>query len=95
MSKTHFYDRHGEILNERQHKVVARIFREGRAGFAGGLSAKNYGSIAKCSAATATRDLAAMRDMGALVSHGRGRGIRYEISYPELPSAARTIGQRR
>lgn len=86
LDKTRFQDRYGDRLNKRQRKVIARVFSEGRAGFAGGLSARNYVSIAKCSPATATRDLAALRDMGALVSHGRGRGLRYAISYPEPPS---------
>ena len=86
LDQTRFRDRYGDRLNERQRKVIARVFAEGRAGFAGGLSAKNYVSIAKCSPATATRDLAALRDMGALVSHGRGRGLRYAISYPGPPS---------
>lgn len=86
LDKTRFHDRYGDRLNERQRKVIARVFAEGRAGFAGGLSAKNYVSIAKCSPATATRDLAALRDMGALVSFGRGRGLRYGISYPEHPT---------
>ena len=83
LDKTRFYDSHGEQLNERQAKVIARIFEEGRAGFKGGLSARNYVSIAKCSPATATRDLAKLRAMGALVSHGQGRGTRYKIAYPE------------
>ena len=95
LGKTRFYDRYGEKLNGRQHKVIARLFAEGRSGFAGGLSAKNYGSIAKCSPATATRDLAALRDMGALVSYGQARGLRYEIAYPEPPSVARNLGRGR
>lgn len=33
------------------------MFREGTAGFKGGLSAENYIAIAKTSRATATRDL--------------------------------------
>ena len=86
LDKTRFHDRYGDRLNERQRKVIARVFAQGRAGFAGGLSAKNYVSITKCSPATATRDLAALRDIGALVPHGRGRGRRYLISYPEPPS---------
>ena len=85
LDKTRFYYRYGDRMSERQRKVIARVFAEGCAGFEGGLSAKNYVSIAKCSSATATRDLAALRDMGALVSHGLGRGIRYAISYPERP----------
>lgn len=82
IDKSRFHDRFDGRLNGRQRKVIARVFAEGRAGFAGGLSAKNYVAIAKCSPATATRDLAALRDMGALVSHGQGRGRRYEIRTP-------------
>ncbi len=88
LDKTRFFDCHGNKMNERQNKVIARIFEEGRAGFKGGLSAKNYVSIAKCSPATATRDLAELRDMGALVSHGQGRSTRYDISYPERRQTA-------
>ncbi len=83
IDKTRFYDSYGDRLNGRQGKVVARIFREGRSGFEGGLSAKNYVAIAKCSPATATRDLAGLRDMGAMVSRGQGRGTRYDIVLPE------------
>ena len=86
LDKTRFHDRYGDRLNERQRKVIAHVFAQGRAGFAGGLSARNYVSIAKCSPATATRDLAALRGMGALVSSGRGRSLRYEISCPGPPS---------
>lgn len=68
-------------MNERQTKAMERMFREGRAGFKGGMSAKKYRAITKCPATTATRDLAALRDMGALVSRGAGRGTRYEISH--------------
>ena len=95
LGKTRFYERHGERLNERQRKVTARIFREGRAGFVGGLSRKNYASIARCSPATAARDLADLQNMGALVSHGQGRSTRYEISCPEPSAVARTVGRSR
>jgi Fic family protein len=40
-----------EKLNSRQEKVLLRVFAEGVDGFKGGLSAKNYISIAKCSRA--------------------------------------------
>ncbi len=86
LDKTRFHDRYGDRLNERQRKVIARVFAQGRTGLAGGLSARNYVSIARCSPATATRDLAALRDMGALVSSGRGRALRYEVSCPGPPS---------
>lgn len=95
LAKTRFYDRYGDRLNERQRKVTARIFREGRAGFAGGLSRRNYATIARCSPATAARDLADLLNLGALVSHGRGRSTRYEIACPEPSAVARTVGQSR
>ena len=91
LGKTRFYDRYGERLNARQRKVTARIFREGRAGFAGGLSRKNYASIAKCSTATATRDLANLLEMGAMVSYGEGRSVRYEVSCPEPPALSELL----
>ena len=93
LDKTRFYDLYDARLNARQRKVIARIFREGRRGFAGGLSRKNYATIAGCSAATAARDLVAMLNMGALVSHGQGRSTRYEISCPEPSAVARNVGR--
>lgn len=42
-------------FNERQSKVIARMFREGIDGFKGGLSAENHIKIRKTSRATATR----------------------------------------
>lgn len=92
LGKTRFYDLYGERLNARQRKVTARIFREGRAGFVGGLSRKNYATIARCSPATAARDLADLKDMGALISLGQGRSTRYEISCPEPSAVAWTVG---
>ena len=57
VAKAKFYERLRGKLNERQDKVVARMFREGIDGFEGGLSAEKYISIAKTSRATTTRDL--------------------------------------
>jgi len=36
IQKTKFHDRFRGQLNERQEKVIARIFKEGTAGFKGG-----------------------------------------------------------
>lgn len=88
LNKARFYESCADRLNDRQAKAIARVFAEGRKGFTGGLTGKNYMAITKCSQSTATRDLAELRDMGALVSHGQGRGTRYEISFPEPPQAA-------
>ena len=43
---------HRGTLNQRQEKVVARMFREGIDGFKGGLSAENYISITGTSRAS-------------------------------------------
>lgn len=80
IQKAKFYDRFRDRLNERQEKVVARIFKEGTAGFKGGLSAENYISITSTSRATATRDLQQLVEIGALIRTGERRHTRYSIA---------------
>jgi Fic family protein len=79
VAKAKFYQRHRGTLNERQEKVVARLFREGIDGFEGGLSAANYIGISKTSRATATRDLQDLLDRGALTKTGELRHTRYHL----------------
>ncbi len=79
IQKTKFYDRFRGKLNERQEKVIARIFKEGTAGFKGGLSAENYISITNTSRATATRDLQHLVEIGALTRTGERRHTRYSL----------------
>jgi Fic family protein len=67
-------------LNERQEKVLARMFKEGIDGFKGGLSAENYISIAKTSRATTTRDLQDLLQKGALTKTGELRHTRYHLN---------------
>jgi Fic family protein len=64
-------------INPRQEKVLLRMFAKGLDGFVGGLSAENYIAITKASRATATRDLADLVRMGALVKTGELRHTRY------------------
>ncbi|MBO9198448.1 Fic family protein [Rhizobium sp. 16-449-1b] len=77
--KAKFYDRFRGQLSGRQEKVVARIFREGIAGFKGGLSAENYISITAVSRATATRDLQQLVAIGAFTRTGERRHTRYTL----------------
>lgn len=84
IAKTKFYDRYKGQLNERQEKVIARIFREGIDGFKGGLSAENYITITDTSRATATRDLQDLLEMGALERTGERRYTRYSLSIQSL-----------
>jgi Fic family protein len=82
LAKIRLYDRLRGQLNERQDKVLARMFREGIDGFTGGLSAENYVRIVQAARATATRDLQDMVKKGALVSIGKLRHTRYHLNIP-------------
>ena len=68
-------------MNSRQEKALLRVLREGVDGFAGGLSAQNYMSITRTSAATARRDLSNLVALGALVRTGEKRGTRYWLQF--------------
>jgi Fic family protein len=77
IAKVHFFAKHTQHLNERQMKVLLRMFEEGIEGFKGGLSAKNYQSIVQTSPATATRDLLELVGRRALLRTGELKGTRY------------------
>lgn len=79
IEKTKFYDFFRDRFNDRQAKVIDRIFKAGTAGFEGGLSAEKYLSITKTSRATATRDLQDLVGMGAFSKTGNGKGTRYHL----------------
>ena len=85
LAKTKLCEKLRDQLNERQEKVIARMFREGIDGFKGGLSAENYTSITQTSRATATRDLRDLLNKGALTKTGELRHTRY---YLNLSAAA-------
>jgi Fic family protein len=80
IDKTKLYDRLRGHLNDRQEKVLSRMFREGLEGFKGGLSAENYIKISGASRATATRDLSDLVAKGALVSEGALKHTRYYLN---------------
>ncbi|MGM5000123.1 Fic family protein [Tardiphaga sp. 538_B7_N1_4] len=80
VAKAKFYETYRDQLNERQSKVIARMFKEGIDGFKGGLSADNYIKIADTSRATATRDLQDLVEKGALTKTGELRHTRYALN---------------
>lgn len=80
VAKAKFYATFKGQFNERQDKVVARMFKEGIDGFKGGLSADNYIRIADTSRATATRDLQDLVEKGALTKTGELRHTRYALN---------------
>lgn len=88
IGKARFYERFRSRFNERQEKVVARMFREGPDGFRGGLSAENYIAITQTSRATATRDLHDLVVNGALTRTGERRHTRYALNLTNDPLAS-------
>lgn len=80
IAKTRLYDLTGGKLNERQSKVVDRMFRAGVDGFLGGLSAKNYITITGASRATTTRDLHSLIEKSVLIKTGELKHTRYFLN---------------
>ena len=82
LKKSLYFNMFEDKLNERQLKIVQRMFQSGVQGFEGGMSAKKYMSITGTSKATATRDLQELLAMGAFNQLGEGRSVRYELNLP-------------
>jgi Fic family protein len=81
LQKTRFYEAFGNQLNERQAKMIARVFAEGRHAFKGGITTKKYETIAKCPNRTASRDLANLLAKGIITPlPGSGRNTRYALT---------------
>ncbi len=75
--KNRYFQKFENQVNERQLKVMRRLFESEPEGFEGGLSAKKYSVITGASKATATRDLQNLLEIGALRQAGQGRSTRY------------------
>jgi len=83
LGKARFWERYAVQLNERQSRMVRRVFAEGTKGFEGGVSTQKYETICQCSRATAYRDLSALVQMGVLEPlPGGGRNTRYQLRKP-------------
>jgi Fic family protein len=80
IAKSKFFIKYDQQLNERQTKVLLRIFEEGIEGFQGGLSANNYKTISGTSTATTTRDLQELVQMNALSKTGELKHTRYFLN---------------
>jgi len=79
IEKTKFFDHFSTQINERQLKVIKRLFEAGHTGFKGGLSANNYMVIAKTSASTATRDLKDLEEKHIFIKAGKLKSTRYSL----------------
>lgn len=81
LKKVQFFDRFKLKLNDRQLKVIKKMFDEGYKGFKGGMNASKYVSIAKISKATATRDLQYLLENKIFKTNGAfGRSTSYELA---------------
>jgi Fic family protein len=80
IEKSKLLNRLSGQINERQMKVLLRMFAEGPNGFKGGLSAENYIAITKTTRATATRDLTDLVQKSAQVMTGELRHTRYRLN---------------
>ena len=67
-------------INARQDKALMRLFAAGPEGFVGGLSAANYMRITGAPPATATRDLASLVSVGALLRTGENKATHYSLN---------------
>ena len=67
LAKTRFYETYGDQLNDRQARMVSRVFAEGRKGFEGGITTKKYEAITKCPNRTASRDLSDLVAKGIII----------------------------
>ena len=79
--KTRFYEAYGDQLNDRQARMVSRVFAEGRKDFEGGITTRKYEAITKCPNRTASRDLSDLVAKGVIIPlPGGGRTTRYELN---------------
>lgn len=69
-------------FNERQRKVINRMFDAGPDGFVGGMTNRKYVALTKVSAVTAFRDLSQLVEFKALRAVGAGRSGAYELIVP-------------
>jgi Fic family protein len=84
ISKGRYLAQHDARFNLRQRKAVLRLFDAGIDGFVGGLSAENYRRITGAPVSTATRDLTALVEIGALWRTGEKKGTRYHLCLTDL-----------
>jgi len=85
LAKGTFWARHHDKqINERQRKVLNRLLDAGPDGFEGGMTTRKYVSLTRCSAITASRDLADLAGSGCLLVVGAGRSTRYVVPWDSL-----------
>jgi Fic family protein len=81
LRKADFWQRHAQVdLNQRQRTVLNRFLD----GFEGKLTARKWMALAKCSAATAQRDIAELIERGLLIRNpGGSKNSSYSLAEPK------------
>jgi len=75
----------GDVLNERQRKVLNRLIDyELRGGFDGGMSNTKYQKMTGIGDRSALRDLNDLQTRGLMVKTGQLKGTRYYLNIPHL-----------
>lgn len=84
MTKARFWQDISHLtLNERQLKVVNRLFDAGPGGFEGGLTNSKYRGMTGTTRETARRDMVDLTAKGVLIrNQGAGRNVNYDLSWP-------------
>jgi Fic family protein len=74
-------------LNDRQKKVVNKLFEAGHRGFEGGLTNRKYRGITRTTRETAKRDIADLVSKGILERNpGGGRSASYDLAHFDASS---------
>lgn len=86
IQKSRFWQLHTESnLNDRQRKVINRLFEAGPVGFEGGMTNRKYASMTHVSRATAQRELADLVEKGIFVINpGGGRSSSYSLCWEDI-----------
>jgi len=75
--------KYNDVLNDRQVKLLLRLYDVAQEGFEGGVNAKKYTAITRASASSATRDLQQLAELGVLYKTGQLKGTRYHLAGPD------------
>ena len=78
-AKRAYLAKYESAFSDRAKKVILRMFEDGEDGVKSGLSASKWVRMAKVSKPTATRDLAELVAVGAIVREGDGPTSRYRL----------------
>ena len=80
LKKVKFFDHFDSLLNDRQRRVVARMFEKYQENDNQGMSATRYSKVTDTSKATATRDLQDLVQKKVLIFEGAGRSTKYYLN---------------